>query len=514
MGTRIAGEQDHAVLTAEWQTGIRMAVAAMRTLLLVWLVVSLSAGQSEEAAAKIRKAGELMQAGKTEEAIPLFRELAEAYPAVPSFGINLAVAQYKAGRYRDAIEQCKALIKLRDDIFPAWLFLGASYLESGDAAAAVEPLRKALTLQPTDRNARVMLADALLAESDFAEAAAQFEQAQTTLPDSPRVAYGLARAYDGLAVEVLGRLLQIAPRSAELLALAGDAEFERSQFALAFRRYREALAADATFEGLHTSLAAIYDQTGHPEWAAVERAKEPVVTRDCSTPSPACDFAAGKFGELRTAPASTPAALYWQCRALRELAKNAYARLAGLPDSAEKHEAEARADERAARYPEAAAAWKEALKLSPKDTVRRQLALALCHSNDCGSALPLVKELLAREPGSAEFNYLYGKALTTMQDAGQALPYLEKAAALDDRLLAARAELGQAYLAAGNPERAVPQLEAAIAEDEDGSRHYQLARAYQAAGKPEQAAATLRQYREILSRREVEEKNEPRVTPP
>ena len=58
------------------------------------------------------------------------------------------------------------------------------------------------------------------------------------------------------------------------------------------------------------------------------------------------------------------------------------------------------------------------------------------------------------------------------------------------------------------------QLEAALADDDSGTRHYQLARAYQGAGKRERATAVLRDYREILSRREVEEKDEPRITPP
>jgi uncharacterized protein HemY len=66
----------------------------------------------------------------------------------------------------------------------------------------------------------------------------------------------------------------------------------------------------------------------------------------------------------------------------------------------------------------------------------------------------------------------------------------------------------------GRWEAAIVQLEAALADDDSGTRHYQLARAYQGAGKRERAAAVLREYREILSRHEVEEKNEPRITPP
>ena len=56
---------------------------------------------------------------------------------------------------------------------------------------------------------------------------------------------------------------------------------------------------------------------------------------------------------------------------------------------------------------------------------------------------------------------------------------------LDGSLLEARAALGEAYLEAGETQRAIPELEKAIAEDADGSRHYQLARAYQSTGQQE-----------------------------
>jgi predicted Zn-dependent protease len=105
-------------------------------------------------------------------------------------------------------------------------------------------------------------------------------------------------------------------------------------------------------------------------------------------------------------------------------------------------------------------------------------------------------------------------ALGGTQDARRALPYLEAAVQLDGNLLDARAALGEAYLEAGETDRAIPQLEKAIANDSDGSRHYQLARAYQLAGKQEQAAAVLREYRDILERREAAKEDDERITPP
>jgi predicted Zn-dependent protease len=481
---------------------------------LLGLTSSLAA-QSRDAADKWRRANELVQAGKPDQAIPLFRELVAAFPLDPSFGINLAIAQYKAHYYRDAVAECDALLTRQPMLFSAWLFLGASQLELGDSASAAEALKRAVDLNPEDRNARLILADALLRHDQYLDAAAQFEQVGGVMTESPRVWYGLNRSYEALAIAVYDQLQAAAPGSPELLALIGDFEVERQQYARALRRYRQVLAARPSFPGVHETIAVIYEKTEHLDWALAERRKRKPAPFECVSPSPECEFAAGHLRAIATATARTPNEMYWQARAFLRLAEQAYNRLQELPPSREKYEAAARVDERSGRWPEAAAAWNEALKLSPGDIqIAQQLALASCRKNDCVSALPVLREALAREPMSAELNFLYGVALGGTQDARRALQYLEAAVRLDGNLLDARAALGEAYLEAGEAEQAIPQLEKAIADDADGSRHYQLARAYQLAGKQEQAAAVLREYRDMLGRREMAKEDDERITPP
>lgn len=492
----------------------RRRFAGILIVLVLWGLRVPAVAQPVDATEKLRRASQLMQAGKPDEAVAIYRELAAAYPAETSYRINLAIAQYKAHRYRDVIEECNALVRLQPELFSAWLFLGASELELGQTEGAAVALKKAADLHPGDRNARLMLADVMLAQERNAEAAQQFEQIGRLTPDNPRVLLGLTRSYEALAIGVFDRLEAAAPSSPELLALTGDFELERKQFARALQQYRKALAVRPSFPGVHESVVLIYEKTGHPGWALIERQKRQAAL-ECGSPSPECEFAAGHFRELAQAVASTPIEMYWQAKALLRLSQRAYERLQELPPSRERYEAAARADERGGQWPEAAAAWKEALKLSPGNMqITEKLALASCRSNDCVSALSVLKDAVTREPLSAELNFLYGVALSSTQDARQALPYLEAAVRLNGDLLDARAALGEAYLETGEAERAIPQLEKAIAEDADGSRHYQLVRAYQSAGKQDQAAAALREYREILQRREAKMNDDTRITPP
>src|SRR5439155_20083851 len=105
------------------------------------------------------------------------------------------------------------------------------------------------------------------------------------------------------------------------------------------------------------------------------------------------------------------------------------------------------------------------------------------------AVLPMLGEMLKREPGSADLQFFTGDSLLQLERAEEAVPYLGAALKADPKLVPAHASLGLALQRTGKPAEAIPHLEAALSTDEDGSLHYQLARAYQAAGNAEKAQA-------------------------
>lgn len=69
-------------------------------------------------------------------------------------------------------------------------------------------------------------------------------------------------------------------------------------------------------------MAAIYQETGHPDWAKVEDDRERLLPPlDCASEKSACDFLAGRFSQLvmvaRKSP--NPESYYWQARAYLRL---------------------------------------------------------------------------------------------------------------------------------------------------------------------------------------------------
>jgi protein O-GlcNAc transferase len=152
--------------------------------------------QPEDAAANSQRARDLVVAGNVEEAIPIYRELARAFPNNAAILVNLSVAEFKAKHYRDAAAHASAALKLQPDSLPANLFLGSSYEELGEHSLALAPLEKVLATQPKERNALLMLAEAQLNLENYEEAATDFQKLSELAPENPKVWYGLGRTFD------------------------------------------------------------------------------------------------------------------------------------------------------------------------------------------------------------------------------------------------------------------------------------------------------------------------------
>ena len=459
-------------------------------------------GQSNSASQQAERARQLVASGKPAEAIPIYEALLAGSPENATLLVNLAVAEYQAGRYPGVIEHSQRALKLQPDLTTAWLFLGAAYLKSGDPGRAVEPLEKVVAARPEEKNAGLMLAEALLQLERYDEAAARFLAASRLLPEEARVWYGLERSCDGVVRRVVEELGARAPDSAYRSLLAGDSALRLGRYGFAFHRYREALEAQPEMREAMRSLAGVYRASGHADWAAeVERRLKGLPSPDCESAGLECSFRAGRYEEvLRSSDGgAVPASLFWRAKACEALVDEAFSRLSRLPESEQLHELEARRLDEQGIFREAAQHWRQALGLAPESfELRKGWALSLYNGGDFEQAGPVFEELLAAHTDSADLNYLYGSTLLLSEEARKAVPYLEQSLRIDPASVRVRGALGNALLQLRSFEKAIPYLTAALSSDEDGRVHYQLARAYQGAGRSEEARQALAAYQEIL----------------
>jgi len=477
---------------------VTRAVPTLFICLASMLVQSSSPAQSDDLAAKSRRAKEFMAQGRFTEAVPLYRELNQAVPNSAGLMLNLGMALHMAGDERKSIPPLEAAVKLDPKLTPAWLFLAAARQQLGQTSAAVDALQMVLRLQPDHREALEMLASALLSLGRLAKAAEQYQRLTDLAPESSPAWYGLGHTYESLSVRAFDELQKTAPGSPYWLALVADARLREQQFSSSFYFYRQALKEMPAMHGLHGSVAEVYRRTGHADWARREEEEEQRLPEpNCHTQTLECQFREGQLLALLASAGGTrtPESYYWRSRAYNELALRAFARLVQLPPSAEQHELKAHIFSGQKRYAEAAQEWRDALKFSPLDRqIEKQLAISLKFSQDYAAALPLFQGLLRDQPASAELSYLTGETLLDLQRPEEAIPLLVRAVNRDPKLLAAHKALARGYLATGRARDAIPHLRTALADDEDGSLHYQLAAAYRAIGEPGLAKEMLESY--------------------
>jgi superkiller protein 3 len=436
---------------------------------------------------------ELMAAGKFAEAVPIYRQLSQAVPNNPGLLLNLGMALHLAGHSREAIRPLENALKLDAGTVPAWLFLGDAHLGSGEPARAIAPLTKYVELKPDDPGGIQSLGDALLATERFPEAVVRYRRLSEMEAGNVRAWYGLNRCYTALAQASLQRVEKAAPESAWWLALVADERIVRRQFRSAFFFYKKAESLQPDLPGLHSSIAEIYKETGHADWAEAEMRKE--VPPNCSAQPLVCAFVAGRYDEAARQRTQDPEGYYWQSRAYARLAHDAFARLEQLPEGSEIHELRADLFRIRRQHLEAIKEWRLALKFAPSDLhLREELLSSLYQVRDYPAALTLATQLLRQRPASAELNFTKGDILLSSQDAEKAIPCFEAALKLDPKLLAAHHGIGRAYMQMGKSAEAIPHLIAALPIDYDGSLRYQLSRAYQATDKPELAAKALAEY--------------------
>jgi tetratricopeptide (TPR) repeat protein len=437
-----------------------------------------------------RTARDLVAGGRLEEAIQLYEKLVRASPGDPQMLVNLSIVEYKAKRFRSAAAHAEAALQVAPRMTVANLFLGASYLELGLFKEATPRLEQFLSVAPADRNARLMLAEALLGSEQFDNALGHFQKSAEMLPDSPRVWYGLGQTYAALAERARQALARNAPDSSFRHALDGDAFLEQNRYGSAFAAYHKALSATPPLAGVHASLARVYRESGYKERADKEDAIE-------------------RSAVLAEVPSAPGVSEYRAARSYRQLSRDAYDRLRRLPPSLESHLHAARTFDALGQYVQAAAEWRAALRLAPeKIDLQMPLAWALYRSRDYESVLPLMAAQLKTEPDSLHANFLYGASLVNMERPQEAVRWLQAALTKNPDFRPAQAALGQALLRTGKAAEAIPYLTAAIEADEAGSVRFQLFRAYQVTGRQELAEKALSEYRRFRAALEAQEKFE------
>ena len=471
---------------------------------------------AEDLATKSQRAKTMMEAGRYEEAIPVYKELLAAMPGNPGMQLNLGLAEHMSGHEKEAVPVFEAVLRTQPHLMPALLSLGAAKLALNQPEQAITPLRKAVAAEPDNRDARGMLADALNGAGEFDQAGEQYRKLTDLAPDDPRVWYGLGMTYQSMSANAFERLRKLAPDSPFVAALIADTRVQRHQYRSAFFFYSEASKQLPALHGVHAALAEVYRKTGHPDWGAAEDSEERALApADCAAHAAECQFLAGHDLQATALPKAAPSAeaLFWRAKAANELSLQALIRLGQLPPSVELHQLRAEIARDQNQHLESAKEWRAALAIAPANLrLQHELAVSLFLAADYRAAVTEAEKVLTADRKSPEMNFTIGDSWLRLEEPEKAVPFLRAALLSDPKMLAADASLGLALSRLGKFPEAIPHLEKSIGLDDDGSLHYQLARAYQAAGDATRARTAMAQYQDLLKKNQEQKEEAARET--
>ena len=477
--------------------------SAFRAILVLLLVISLpfqARGQSAELAGRSREATRAMQEGRFDDAARLYRELLKAVPDEAGLLMNLGMALAMGGHESEAVAPLERALALKPELVPARLFLGSTYLALGQPEKAIDPLKRAAAARPADAETRRMLADAYSRVGRATDAATELRKVAELAPTRPGSWYALGHAYNAIAQDAIAKFNDEPGDSPWQQLLVADALLADGRFTDAFAIYRTVLERLPSMVSIHDSIARIYEQTGHADWAARERAKGRLAAAGCATRKALCEFRAGRYRPALSAAlgASDPESQYWRARAATELALAAFKRLDTLPDSRERREVRATRARAERRYIDAVAELKAALAFAPKDLdLIDDLGTTYYAAREYDQAVATLAPLLKINPDEPRLLVVYGDSLLQLQRVDEAIPILQRAVERDPSGDMPRLALGRAHLQKGDFAAAIPLMEPQLAADHDGSLHVQLARAYTGMGQKDKAAALLARSQEL-----------------
>jgi len=223
------------------------------------LTVSLAPQQGDEATIQrySRQAEEALARKDPDAALVALEKLARLTPDNSEVYANLGAVYYSRGRYAQAVEAFRRALRLNPNIPDVPLMLGMCEAELGSLKEALPILEPAFRHPPSAEMGRMIglkLATAYSLLGQHLRALEVIEALLDRYPNDPEILYHASHLYGDRALQIMTRLVDVAPESVWKRMAFAEALEEEKRYDLAIMEYRKVIAAEPDMTGAHYRL--------------------------------------------------------------------------------------------------------------------------------------------------------------------------------------------------------------------------------------------------------------------
>jgi len=292
-----------------------------------------------------QRAQEALQAHQDAVAIREFREILRLDPKNASAHANLGVIAFTEKDYAQASQEFREALQRQPSLWNAKAFLGMSELRRGNETEARRLLAESyphVQDATVHAEAGIDLATLYYQSHDLELADDVLRALGRPAADSPAAIFLAYRTYSDLAAQRLAKLAEVAPESAQMHLILGQALASQDDFQGAIAQYRRALEIDSNFPGIHFELGQMIlaGSSDEPARQQAETEFKQALTADPNNAE--CDYMLGEIEWLRSKPQEA-LTYYEKALALRPTLVDAHIAAGkaltslGQPDEALKH---------------------------------------------------------------------------------------------------------------------------------------------------------------------------------
>jgi tetratricopeptide (TPR) repeat protein len=357
----------------------------------------------------------------------------------------------RAGDLSTALKYLRAAIDANPGRSEAHRLLGMAFRLDEQFDQSIEQYKAAVQASPMDERARIGLADVLIAVDRFSEAEDVLKETIRAVPGTVQAHYRLGRLYQsqaryGEAAAALEQSARFTPLVGQdpLYEMLGAIYVTQTDFQRATTALRKQLAVNPNNADAHRRLADVYVRQDRTEEALAEFMVALFIDPrnvESYVGISQVHLQAGRYAEAGSAARAALNVETTQKEAHYVLAMSLL-----RMGNTEGGDNELREFQRL----QAEAASKSRLKFEI-DSLRRESTLSLADA-DYGKAIPLLQQLVAREPSVASHYINLGDALMKSRQPEAAAEKFEEALKLEPSNPGFHRLLAEAYAAAGQSE--------------------------------------------------------------